>query len=182
MNTEDEKFKIKFKDGRVRTLIAIDPNEKEIRDFFQSYTKIDYDSDGWIYLLVVQALKKWLNINGFNHPAASELISVAELIVASAEAIQWDGFVAITEEENECLVVCINNDCHYVQLISKMIYNDIVGRRISINKLIVNIKCLNLRNGDNLEDLTYWLNRALETEDYEQAVELRDKINILGKK
>ncbi len=176
MNAEEEKIKIKFEDGSIRTLIPIAPKIEEIREYFQSYTKINYNSDGWIYLLVVQALKRWLNINGFHHPAAGELIVAAEEIVASAQAKQSDGFVAFAEEDEECFLVCLNCDEPFVHRISKMVYNDITGRRISVNKLIVTVEILNLRNGNNVEDLTYQLDLAVKTEDYELAAELRDQI------
>lgn len=175
MNTE-EKIKIKFEDGTIRTLRPVAPKIEELMEYFHSYTGISYNSGEWIYKLVVKALKKWLNANGFNHPAAAGLIVAAEGIVAYEEAKLNDGFIAFAEEDEECMLVCPDPDDPFVHRISKMVYNGITGREITVKKLIVSIEFLNLRNGNNIEDLEYWREQAVATENYEKAAELRDKI------
>jgi hypothetical protein len=179
MNSEEGKIKIRFEDGSIRTLKPVAPKIEELREYFQSYTGVNFNSNEWIYLLVVKALKRWLNINGFHHPAAAGLIVAAEGIVASAQAKQSDGFIAFAEEDEECLLVCPDPCDPYVHRISKMVYNDITGRRISVKKLIVNVEFLNLRNGNNVEDLMYQLDLAIEAEEFEQAAKLRDRITLL---
>ena len=63
-----------------------------------------------------------------------------------------------------------------------MIYDDIVGRRISSKKRIVYVNLLNWEKEDTVGDLTEQINLAVAVEDYELAVTLRNRIDSMKKR
>ena len=178
---EEEKIKIRFPDGAVRTLRPVEPAENVLRKYFSEHTGLNYDEvkRGYLFWSVTKALKNWLNKHGLHHPAAAGLIVTAEGIIANEQAKQSNGFVAFTEEDEECLLVCPYCSDPYVWRISKMIYDDIVGRRISDKKRIVCVNLLHWEKEDSVEGLTEQLNQAVAVEDYELAATLRNRIECM---
>ena len=181
---EEEKIKIRCPDGAVRTLRPVEPAENVLRKYFSEHTGLNYDEvqRGFLSCYIIKALKDWLNKHGLHHPEAGSLILAAEGIFAGDQAKKSNGFVAFTEEDEECLLVCPYCSDPYVWRISKMIYDDIVGRRISDKKRIVCVNLLNWEKEDTVENLTEQLNQAVAVEDYELAAILMNRIECMKKR
>ena len=181
INMEEDKIKIQFEDGAVRTLRPVQPSQDDLKKYFSNHTGLNYNEveNGYLFWSVTKALKNWLNKYGLHHPAAAGLILAAEGIIAANEANDNNGFVAFTEEDHECLIVCPYCSDPYAWRISKMIYDDIAGRRISSKKRIVYVNLLNWEKEDTVGDLTEQISQAVAVEDYELAATLRNRIDCL---
>jgi hypothetical protein len=182
MKKQEEKMKIQFENGDVRTLRPVQPAEDSLMEYFNVRTGTNYAAieKGYLFKHVVGDLKSWLKTHGLHHPGTTALIIAAEGIIACDESEHNEGFVAFTEEDEECLLVCPCPYDPYVLRISKMVYDEISGRQVTIKKRIVSINFLHdEKQEETIQSLTMQLSEAVDAEDYELAVAVRDKLNAM---
>ena len=185
MTEKKNRIRIKFDDGEIKTIRPVKANLRVLKKEFRQYTGVNCDLITVSYDdQLIKALLKWLDKHGLYHPEARNLIVTVEGLIASEERIGREGFIAFAEEDHECLLVITPaNDREYVWRISKMINDRIRGKRINFDKRIVVVTFLDDEiKEENITDLRQQLGIAIDTEKYELAAKLRDKISSMDNK
>ena len=182
MNKKLSKIKIKFKNGEVRTLTPVKPNIRALKKDFKIATGINYDFEHqYFHTQITETLSKWIFKHGLYHPAAPDLVLTAAAIIAWEQRKQSGGFVAISEEDNECfLMIFPRNSNEYVWRISKMINDEICGKEVDNRERIVCVEYMEAEL-QTVEELEIELKEALKVEDYENAAILRDRISTMNR-
>jgi hypothetical protein len=179
MGHKKSKFRIVFENGETKTIVPIRANMRVLKKTFKEHTGISYNfNEEYFFTQIENALLNWLDTHGLYHPAATELIHTAAVIIATEQQRQNGGFIAFVEEDFECLLVILpRNYQDYVWRISKMLDRTISGKEADNEKLIT---CITVLEDEiikpTINSLEKELSIAVDTENYELAAKLRDKI------
>lgn len=169
---KDSEVKIKFEDGRIRKIGFVEINEKP-RQFLEQKTGLIYGR-GDFYSQTVGVLYSWICKHGPDDMFSGDVLAAAEVVILRGLAEMTGGYVAVDKDNEEMMVYVPEAGAHYVIMTSTLM-DKIINGEWSYADEIFKVETMGKKL--SVDELRAQLKAALESEDYELAAKLRDKLN-----
>jgi hypothetical protein len=177
---KETKTRIKFEDGKEISIELFDFDFRKLKLFLEKNAGLKYGK-GDFYAQTIGIWEAWRVGHFPDHKLFHEFLFNAMLMISHSIAEKIGGYIAIYESGNdsEFLIYVPDSKRDYVILMEEITKN-IFERQYDLSNCIVHVEIIGAKI--TLNKLQEQLMAAVNSEDYELATKLRDKINTKTKK